>query len=294
MSPMKISPPNVGLQQRERQLAAQYLARRKRAASRAPWFGVTRDLPNDATDQLDIVQDSIGLVAKPHLGTGGEVLTNDGGYILINEDRLPLGIAALSLRVPQEGLNYNFELGGAFSNYTTPELYWRDEKQVLEALPNGPWRINGSLAHPYQLPGSVYFADPADSSGTPVALNEEYALVHTPETITGITGAELDAGIVSLEITALIARRDNPPAELLDECRLGVYWLNGSSVQIGSAQSAVIGTAAGLNNVWTDFMRSFVAPATTRKFQIRLIAICRDSSGYARLQFDDIRVAAVI
>src|SRR5882672_6328986 len=92
MSPMKIGPPSVALQQRERQTAEQYLTRRKRAASRAPWLGVTRDLPNDSSPELDLVLDSLGLVARPDADRGGEVLTNDGGYVMINEARLPLGV----------------------------------------------------------------------------------------------------------------------------------------------------------------------------------------------------------
>jgi len=88
--PMKLSPPTTQFQERERQLAEQYLARRGSETQKAPWLGISRDLPQD-TGKLELVKDSIGLVARADPNSGGEVLINDGGFTRVDPAHLPLG-----------------------------------------------------------------------------------------------------------------------------------------------------------------------------------------------------------
>lgn len=88
--PMKLSPPTVALQQRERQLAEQYLSRREQALLRGPWPGIIRDLQSTRAP-IAGARDSVGLVARADPEVGSEVLINDGGWVRVDPTRLPLG-----------------------------------------------------------------------------------------------------------------------------------------------------------------------------------------------------------
>lgn len=191
----------------------------------------------------------------------------------------------------------------SFLSNDSPDSGWVDP--LTPGAPpgaTGPWRItNAGGLSPPTLDGSNALTSQDGTSTVVVAIDTPYECdMKDIFTLIGVSGAEIDAGRVSLDVSVKAVRITGVPE---DEFQLGVYWYDGAGVLLGQAESGVIGTAQGLKDgydpfptgAWVDFTRRFAVPPTARKFKGRIIAIRRQATyGYAQLQFYDYRPVTVV
>jgi hypothetical protein len=178
--PSRFAPPTVPLQRSERGLAEQYLRRRANIIVRDPWEGFVPDVPHNLVG-MNGAQQMQGLVVRGDASGVGELLTTDGGWAPVDEDRLGANWPSLSANSTRDIVRIrNFPLTTA----TTKEPSGRESPQTIVLIAG-----DGVTVGSFQM----YRLDPTTSQWEHIAFDPT-GLVGATAPVSSINGDESFSG----------------------------------------------------------------------------------------------------